>query len=288
MRALLRLGAIVMGRVPGTRALGLARDWRDLARLADSDIALVSFPKSGRTFVRAMLARLYQTQFGIDERDLLDFRILRRAPREVPRILFTHDGDAMRRPPQIRINKPAYRACKVALLARHPGDVVVSRYHHLKHRSEDPARRRLAQQPLEDFVWTEQGGVPSIVTFLNGWARFESERSGILILRYEDFLDDPQVTLPALARFIGLNSDEVEIREAIEFTRFDNLKEREREGYYASDRLQPASPDDENSFKVRSGKPGGFRAKLSQATADRIDAYVAEHLSPVFCYSEHG
>ena len=52
---------------------------------------------------------------------------------------------------------------KVVLIARHPGDIAVSRYHHLKHRSRDKARRRLADQPLESFVWADEGGIPSIV-----------------------------------------------------------------------------------------------------------------------------
>ena len=66
------------------------------AWLADADAVVVSFPKAGRTFVRAMLARLFQLKFGIDERRLLDFPSLRRAARGVPRLLFVHGGDAMR------------------------------------------------------------------------------------------------------------------------------------------------------------------------------------------------
>jgi hypothetical protein len=286
MSALLRLGAMLMRRVPGSKALRISRHWRDLARLPECDIVLVSFPKSGRTFVRAMLARLYQTEFGLDERDLLDFQSLRRAPKEIPHMLFTHDGDAMRRPSKIKINKRAYRGSKVALLARHPGDVVVSRYYHLKHRSQDATRKRLAQQPLEEFVWTEHGGVPSIVNFLNGWAEFASERGDITIFRYEDFLENPEPTLQALAALVGLNSAHTAIHDAVEFTRFENLKKKEAEGYYASDRLQPRSPGIESSFKVRSGKAGGFRNTLSDETVARIDAYVTRHLSPVFGYFE--
>src|SRR5690348_13421756 len=153
MSAFYRIAAQLLHLVPGSRALGLRRDLRDRADLAEADVALVSFPKSGRTFVRAMLARLYQLQFGIDERELLEFSTLRRAPRAVPRLLFTHDGDAMRRVDEIKLDKRVYADRKVALLVRHPGDVVVSRYYHLGHRSEDRARQRLAQQPLDEFVW---------------------------------------------------------------------------------------------------------------------------------------
>lgn len=273
-----------MRQVPGSRAHGISSYWRDLGRLSKADVALVSFPKSGRTFVRVMLARLYQSQFGIDERDTLKFSTLVRAPRTVPRILFTHNGDAMRRPGQIRIDRGAYAGRKVVLLARHPGDVVVSRYFHLKHRSHDPARQRLARQPLEEFVWTEHGGVPSIVRFLNQWANNARDGGDVLILRYEEFLSDPEATLRALAHFVGLDCDDAALRDAVEFARFDNLKQKERDGYFASTRLGPGRAGTDASFKVRSGKSGGYRDQLSEEGVARVDAYVRDQLDPMLKY----
>lgn len=267
--------------VPGSAALRLKRDLRDSAWLAEADSVVVSFPKSGRTFVRAMLAHLYQRRFGIDERSLLEFAELRNAPTGALRVLFTHAGDAMRPADEIHVNPAAYRGKKVVLLARHPGDIAVSRYHHLKHRSRDTARRRLAAQPLESFVWDDQGGIPSIVTFLNQFAALP----GVTIVRYEDFLAEPESALRTLAEAIGLKASDSETAEAVEFGRLANLKQREREGYFRSPRLRRARADDEQSGKVRSGGSGGYRAELGEEQAAKIDAYVAEQLNPVFGYS---
>src|SRR5437762_7244452 len=115
----LSAAAQVLRLVPGSAALRWKRDLRDAAWLADADAVVVSFPKSGRTFVRAMLARLFQLKFGIDERRLLDFRSLKRVGRGVPRLLFVHAGDAMREPDEIHIDAADYAHCKVVLLARH-------------------------------------------------------------------------------------------------------------------------------------------------------------------------
>ncbi|HEY6049273.1 MAG TPA: sulfotransferase domain-containing protein, partial [Sphingomicrobium sp.] len=186
--------------VPGSAALRLKRDLRDSAWLAEADSVVVSFPKSGRTFVRAMLAHLYQRRFGIDERSLLEFAELRNAPTGALRVLFTHAGDAMRRPDEIEVDAKDYTGKKVVLLARHPGDIAVSRYHHLNHRSRDAARRRLAAQPLERFVWDPHGGIPSIVAFLNEFAALP----GVRIVRYEDFLAEPESALQTLAEAVGL------------------------------------------------------------------------------------
>jgi hypothetical protein len=275
--------AQVLRVVPGSAALRWKRDLRDAAWLAEADAVVVSFPKSGRTFVRAMLARLFQVKFGIDERHLLDFPTLRRAKEGVPRLLFVHAGDAMREPKEIKVDAQAYAGRKVVLLARHPADVAVSRYHHLKHRSRDKARRKLAEQPLKAFVWTEKGGIPSIVKYLNEWAKIADT-----IVRYEDFLIEPEKTLAALVKAVGLTVNAKNIAGAVEFASFDRLKQREREGYFTSSRLQPAKEGDARSAKVRSGKSGGYRARLGEVEAERVDAYISEHLDPVFLYAKPG
>src|SRR3954451_12386626 len=221
--------------VPGSAALRWKRDLRDAAWLADADTVVISFPKSGRTFVRAMLARLFQLKFGVDERKLLDFPSLRRAGRGVPRLLFVHAGDAMRRPDAIHVDAADYAHCKIVLLARHPGDVAVSRYHHLKHRSRDRARRKLAELPLAEFVWTPQGGIPAIVEYLNQWAKLPAT-----IVRYEDFVIEPKKALGALTIAMGLEVTPEQIADASAFGSFDNLKRLERDGYFASSRLKAA------------------------------------------------
>ena len=267
--------------VPGSAALRMKRDLRDAAWLEVADAVVVSFPKSGRTFVRAMVARLYQRRFWIDERQLLEFPTLRRAPGEAPRVLFTHAGDAMRRPDEIHIDPAAYAGKRLMLIARHPADIAVSRYHHLKHRSRDKARRRLAEQPLETFVWSEHGGIPSIVAFLNRFAALPD----VTIARYEDFLAEPNRSLNTLAAAIGLVVTEEDIADAVEFGSLPNLRQREQEGYFTSARLRRARDSDEQSGKVRSGTSGGYREQLPPEEAARIDSCIRDHLDPRFGYS---
>lgn len=267
--------------VPGSAALALKRDLRDAAWLAEANAVIVSYPKSGRTFVRAMLARLFQRKFGVDERRLLEFPILRKAPPGVPRLLFTHAGDTMRSADEIQVDVAAYRGKKIVLIARHPGDVAVSRYHHLKHRSRDRARRRLAELPLKEFAWAEQGGIPSIVRFLNIF----TDLPDVVIVRYEDFLAEPAKALRQLAVAIGLDASDEEIADAVEFGSLENLRRREREDHFRSSRLRSARKGDDQSFKVREGGSGGYRNALGAAAARKIDDYLAKHLDPRLGYS---
>jgi Sulfotransferase domain len=276
-----RAAAQLLRAVPGSTALRLKRDLRDAAWLSKADAVVVSYPKSGRTFVRAMLARLYQRRFGIDERTLLEFPSLLRAPADVPRLLFSHAGDTMRSLAEIHVDREDYAHAKLVLIARHPGDIAVSRYHHLKHRSRDKARQRLADQPLETFVWADEGGIPSIVTYLNQFGTLP----GVTVIRYEDFLSRPEESLRTLSAAIGLKVDEDAIADAVEFGRLPNLKQLERQGYFTSSRLRQVRKGDEQSAKVRSGKSGGYRSQLSADEVIRIDAYLAQHLDPRFGYS---
>jgi hypothetical protein len=262
--------------VPGT--ISFRRKLRDAAWLRDSDAVIVSYPKSGRTFVRAMLARLYQRKFGIDERQLLDFSMLRRESRLVPRVLFTHAPEAIEHRDESRIAR-SYGSRKLILLARHPADTAVSRYYHLKHRSRDRARLRLGEQPLETFVCGNDG-FPAIVHYLNLFAAIP----GIVILRYEDFIADPRGSLGKLAAAIGLEVERDDIEDAVEFGKFANLKNREREGYFTSARLRRIRSEDDNSGKVRRGRPGGYRAELSPERVAWIDDYIRQKLDPKLGY----
>jgi len=270
--------------VPGPWARRVRRDIRDAAWLRQADAVIISFPKSGRTFVRAMLSRLFQRRFGIDERRLLEFPLLLRAQANVPRLLFTHAGDAMRTAGEIKVKRRDFAGRRVVLLARHPGDVAASRYHHLKHRSRDRARRRLAERPLDEFVWTEQGGIPAIVHFLNQWAELARRRKNVGIVRYEDFLSDPHATLRDLTTKLGLEADEADVADATEFGALGNLKKREREGYFRSSRLRAAKKGDDASYKVRSGSSGGYRNQLKPENAAKVEAFIAENLNPIFGY----
>ena len=87
-----------------------------------------------------------------------------------------------------------------------------------------------------------------------------------------------------LAEFVGLAGDQAGIQDAADFARFDNLKDREREGYFTSGRLGPGRTGNEGSYKVRSGKSGGYRAQLSEAGRERVEHYVRENLDPMFGY----
>ena len=181
---------------------------------------LISFPKSGRTFVRAMLSRLLQRRFrNFDERRLLEFPWhASEGGSGGSSPATTHAGDAMRAADEIRLNPADYKHCRVVLLARHPGDVAVSRYHHLK--SRPAAATALAvvwpSSPSRLSCGATKGEFPRSCSFMNQWAELARKREGVGIVRYEDFLTDPRATLNDLANKIGLEVSSKDIEDAAE------------------------------------------------------------------------
>lgn len=264
----------------------LRRYVRDELALYETDVVFISFPKSGRTWVRVMLSRLYQLRHALPEDTLLEFNNLQKINAEIPRILFTHDGDSMKRPHQLHIDKRKYTEKKVVLLVRNPIDVVVSRYFHLRHRSRDRRRRAYGRMPIEEFVWAPLGCLPTIVAFMNDWDGARCVVPDLLILRYEDFRAEPERTLGKLACFLEVDSSANDIKDAVEFAALENLRQREAAGFFPTARLGPRQAGNPESFKVRKGKVGGYRDYFSPEHAARLEVFVRTQLAPGFGYSD--
>jgi sulfotransferase family protein len=105
----------------------------DFRKLALADCVIVSFGKSGRTWLRVMLSRVYQVRHGLARRHLLAFDNLHNKVAEIPRIFFTHDNYLKDYTKQ-GDRKAQYRDKKVILMVRDPADVAVSQYFQWKFR----------------------------------------------------------------------------------------------------------------------------------------------------------
>jgi hypothetical protein len=263
------------------------RGWFEHRRLAEAGFAVVSFGKSGRTWVRVMLSRLYQLEFGLPEADLLEYDNYHRANPAIPRILFTHDnylrdftGDGS--------SKRAYAGQRVVLLVRHPADVTMSQYFQWKHRMRAHKIRLNQYPPDPDTTPLEfmmgPSGLPKVIQFMNEWATgFSEVRSG-LILRYEDMRADTARELGRLAEFLGLAPQAARIAEVVEYASVENMRQREREAASGSERLLPGDASNPDSFKTRRAKVGGYQDYFEPGEIAAIEAEVAKTLDPRFGY----
>lgn len=282
----LRIVRLLGRAIPYGPRKRLSRYLRDRLALRTADVVFVSFAKSGRTWVRVMLSRLYQQRFALPESSFLEFDNFHRLDPKIPRVLFTHDGDSMKRPDQLTSDKSKYAGKKVVLLVRNPIDIAVSRHFHLRHRVVEKSRKAQGKMPLGEFLWCPVGSVPTIVAFLNDWDRARAVIPQLLVVRYEDFRAQPQQTLRRLAEFLEIGSTDAEIADAVSFASLENLRRREAENFFENVRLGAREEGNADSFKVRKGKVGGYRDYLSPEEAERLEAFVRSQLAPDFGYSE--
>lgn len=257
----------------------LRKHYKQRAELKSADLVVLSYPKSGRTWLRAILSRLLQRRFKIPERLLLNGANYRDLSPGAPVISFTHD-EAWG--PLFTLASPEqfFAGRRVALLARHPSDVAVSLYHHYRSRGSEGKYKSLAHTSLDEFVRVQ---VPVVVEFLNRHLRHLHASSGLLV-KYEDLHANTHQTLRKLLEFADLHFSDAEIGDAVQFASFDNLRKLEESSFFLGDRLRAADPDDPNSYKVRQGKVGGYRQALHAATSVEMERYIANHLSAAFGY----
>jgi hypothetical protein len=261
-------------------------DWRKL-RLADA--VVVSFGKSGRTWLRVLLSRIYQLQHSLGERAVIGFDNLHYRTGAVPKIMFTHDN-YVKDYTGHRETKEDFYDKKVIFLARDPRDVAVSQYFQWKYRMK-PNKKDINAYPTADlspyeFVMSE-AGLPKVIEFMNLWAREAPRIRDFMIVRYEDLRAAPAATLGRVLQFLGTPATEVQIADAVEFASYDNMKrmEQQRVFWLSGGRLVPKDRSDPNSYKVRRGKVAGYRDDFDAAQLARIDELVETTLDPLYGYT---
>jgi hypothetical protein len=283
IRGLVRLSLAVLPQSAGVAVGHRLRAHDELRRARKADLIVLSHAKSGRTWLRVMLSRLFQVRYGLPASELMEFDAWHRHNPAVPKILYTHGhylggffdregsgGEGSRK--------------KIVFLVRHPCDIAVSQYFHFAKRTKE-YKRKLHEVDSDrevdmfDFVRSGPMGLPEIIEYLNAWERRLSGREGVLRITYEEMRARPNEFLKRISTFLDLGFEDHEIAEAVAFGRFENLKEMERTNFFRNSRLSPGDPDDPDSFKVRRAKVGGYRDYFDEMQLGRLEELVRERLS---------
>jgi Sulfotransferase domain len=261
-------------------------DWRKL-RLADA--VVVSFGKSGRTWLRVLLSRVFQLQHGLSERAIIGFDNLHYRTGAVPRIMFTHDN-YVKDYTGHRASKADFYDKKVVFLARDPRDVAISQYFQWKYRMR-PNKKDINAYPMADlapfdFVMSD-AGLPKVIEFMNLWAKEAPRIRDFMIVRYEDLRARPEATLRTLLEFLGTPASDAQIADAVQFASYDNMKQMEQQRVFwlSGGRLVPKDRSNPNSYKVRRGKVAGYRDDFEPAQLAEIDRLVETTLDPLYGYT---
>lgn len=197
--------------------LGL-RAARRNAWIFPDDTLLVSYPRSGSTWLRFAIANLLYdgkvdfTNIGRFIPDIYAHSIysLLLIPR--PRVLKSHEHFDKR-----------YK--RVIYLVRDPRKVAIYYYYYL-------IKRRWLDEniTLDKFVDRFSAGeVPygSWINHLEGWMEHINEIEIFLLIRYEDLLQHPERELLRIANTFGWNKDLKDIKRSVANSSFEKMKELE-------------------------------------------------------------
>ena len=262
-------------------------------KLQRADIVVVSFGKSGRTWLRVMVSHLFRVMYKLPENAILGFDNFHNLNPAVPKIFFTHDNYIKDFTGDFDSKQPFYNK-RVVLLARDPRDVAVSQFFQWKFRIK-PSKVTINNYPpqgsdisLFDFVMGDNGGGMKAVTdYLNLWAREAGAVEAFHLLRYEDLRKDTRQELRRLLDFMQVAATDADVEAAVEYSSYENMKKMESKEQFrfAGGRMMPRDKDNPDSYKVRRAKVGGYRDYFSDEEVLAIDSRLAAELDPLFRYS---
>ena len=253
---------------------------RNLKRRREAEAFLLSFPKTGRTWVRVMLAQLLAAHYGRPE-------VAKRAanPRidagpDAPRIVVRHDGNPHKcTPDEIAAHRREYAGCRVMLLVRDPRDAIVSNYFQVTRRDH------WFVGDIATYLRWPRGSLDSMLRYYDVWARERHVPAAFLLLRYEELRRDTPTVLRRVAEFLGLrNVAAPTIDTVVAQSSFEAMRQREATRPADGSALAPGASGDPESFKARKGKVGGYREYLAPGDVDWMNARIDAALDPYYGY----
>lgn len=202
---------------------GVARlkDWKQNTVVFDvreDDVFLVSYPRSGNTWVRFLVANLIQYDSG----EPVDFHSVHQV---IPDIEVEAHREMLRTmsPPRLIKTHSPYdsRFKRVIYILRDGRDVMVSYYYYLvgQGRFEGGFLEFLKKDDLYPCLWHEHA---------ESWLQ-RTNQCELLLIRYEDLLRQPEIELEKMARFAGLPFDKDRLRWSVSNSSFDAMRKVERE-----------------------------------------------------------
>lgn len=207
-------------------------------------VILLSWPKSGRTWLRYML-----DQLGLH-------------------LEYTHRRETQPLPPD-------WRAKRIIFLHRDPRDTKVSHWFELARRGGG------YRGSLSDLLRDPEEGLERTMRFNLAWRERLAPGGDSIVLTYEALHADTAGELGRVAAFIaGCVPSEEALRRAVIAGRFENMRAVEASGRGAAlygDALAPFDPADPDSFKTRVGRVGGWRQHFSPADAAFAEALLERH-----------
>ena len=256
---------------------------RKYASLDQFGYIIVSYPKSGRTWLQKMIIEAICLERGIKEKinDITELSEMA----DLPLILSTHAGSSWEEHIQdentVSVDDwSKYSHAKVVFLYRDPRDILVSQYHHIVNRTGYMTFHK-------DYVIDNKNvGLLKIINFMNKWLKNSDAHSDkIMSLSYETMRQDTETDLARLFEFWDIPVSRENIKQAIENCTLDKMRQKEKENA-DSPWMVTKKGAGSNAFHSRKGMIGEYLEFFSEDQVDQINDKINGKLDARFGYDK--
>ncbi|KAK6930691.1 Sulfotransferase domain [Dillenia turbinata] len=271
--------------------LGPVLSFREHFQACDTDIILGTYPKSGTTWLKALVyAVINRKSFNLDKNPLnsasphtlvpffeLNLYLQSKTPDfssfSPPRCLATHV------PYQALAESIRTTSCRIVYLCRNPFDTFVSlwKFNTIPTSNPKDGEPIGLEEAFDMFCHGSSPFGPFWDHFLGFWKESLRNPNKVLFLKYEDMKRDIKGDMKRLAEFLGCPFSEEEEKEGIieeisRFCSFDNLRDLQPNKSGKLMKYYPA-----NSF-FRKGEVGDWVNYLTPSMEDRLNKVMEEKL----------
>ncbi|MGH2806397.1 MAG: sulfotransferase domain-containing protein [Actinomycetota bacterium] len=239
------------------RAARLTPPGRDV-RIRDGDVLLTSYPRSGNTWLRFLLANLLRPDVT---------HTLETLARVVPDIYKTSARNLERIPDPRVMKSHEYfdpRYPRMIYLVRDPRDVAVSFFHYQRDRGGLPP-----SLTIDEWMPTYLRGAGSRhgswKEHVESWLATRGDSPSLLLLRYEDLVTDPTGELARIAGLLGVEWTRAETEQAIARSSMTKLRAAEA-------RSRDATP----GTTARRGVAGAWTEELPRPSIEAIETNIGD------------
>jgi len=222
--------------------------------LRADDLFLVSYPRSGNTWVRFLFANLMRKPDAgkVDFHTLINY---------VPELGLNDHIIVRMKGPRVIKSHANFREefSNVIYIIRDARDAYVSYYHYLKHQLPQDMTFAEFLANLRNCVpllWSEHVYSWLLAPRQNSWL-LAARQHRLLVVRYEDLVRDCARELRRMVEFANMTATEQAVADAVRLSSFKEVQHLERE------RGRPYQAEAPSQF-VRRGQPGNWRAYFGE------------------------
>ncbi len=233
----------------------------------ERDRFVCGYPKTGRTWLRYMIANYLTGVYGIDvditlaniysvvpndSNELIPGQQTFTFSRVMPKIIMSHAS-----------HEPRFDDSRLIFLTRDPRDVMVSHWLHHKH------QRATFNGSVSEFITNLGLGINAFCEHLDSWSPHLNTEQ---VVSYETMRDKTEEKFGHVLDVLGINVDTSRISSVVLASSFERMRRVEMAHGIAGhdyDRLDP------EALRVRRGEVGGYQEYLSDGDIQFIDHRVS-------------